>query len=95
MADEGGLSSVEHVVLLMLENRSFDHMLGYLYADAGNVSPAGHRYEGLTGSESNPDEDGRARHFKNAKVIMVEKAGHWVHHDQTDYFVETVRDFLA
>jgi pimeloyl-ACP methyl ester carboxylesterase len=25
---------------------------------------------------------------------MVEKAGHWVHHDQTDYFVETVRAFL-
>jgi pimeloyl-ACP methyl ester carboxylesterase len=25
----------------------------------------------------------------------VENAGHWVHHDQTDYFVETVRAFLA
>jgi len=43
---------------------------------------------------SNPQEDGRARHFKNARVVMVENAGHWVHHDQTDYFVETVREFL-
>jgi phospholipase C len=29
------LGAVNHVVVLMLENRSFDHMLGYLYADSG------------------------------------------------------------
>ena len=54
-----GLSSVEHVVVLMLENRSFDHMLGYLYADSGNVSPSGQPFEGLTGTESNPDASGQ------------------------------------
>lgn len=43
---------------------------------------------------SNPAEDGRARHFKNARVLLVEKAGHWVHHDRTDLFVEAVRTFL-
>src|SRR5258708_4768150 len=53
-----GLAAVNHVVVLMLENRSFDHMLGYLYADAGNVSPSGQPFEGLTGSESNPDANG-------------------------------------
>ena len=53
-----GLSAIEHVVVLMLENRSFDHMLGFLYTDAGNVSPLGHPYEGLTGTESNPDASG-------------------------------------
>ena len=54
VASGNGLSSVQHVVVLMLENRSFDHMLGFLYTDAGNVSPAGQPYAGLTGSESNP-----------------------------------------
>jgi phospholipase C len=54
------LSSVEHVVLLMLENRSFDHMLGFLYTAAGNVSPSGQPYEGLTGNESNPGRSGEA-----------------------------------
>jgi phospholipase C len=54
------LSAINHVVLLMLENRSFDHMLGYLYADSGNVSAAGHAFEGLTGTESNPDSKRRA-----------------------------------
>ncbi|MCL2583049.1 MAG: hypothetical protein FWE35_11390 [Streptosporangiales bacterium] len=53
-----GLQSIEHIVVLMLENRSFDHMLGFLYTDAGNKSPAGQSYEGLTGKETNPGTDG-------------------------------------
>lgn len=55
-----GLAAVEHIVVLMLENRSFDHMLGFLYADAGNVSPSGQPFEGLTGQESNPGDAGGA-----------------------------------
>jgi phospholipase C len=54
-----GLQAVEHIVVLMLENRSLDHMLGYLYEDAGNVSPAGQPFDGLTGSETNPGTDGK------------------------------------
>jgi len=53
-----GLSAIEHIVVLMLENRSFDHMLGYLYSGSGNVSPAGQPFEGLTGTESCPDGSG-------------------------------------
>jgi pimeloyl-ACP methyl ester carboxylesterase len=44
---------------------------------------------------SNPQEDGRARHFKNARVVSFERAGHWVHHDRLDAFIETVREFLT
>jgi pimeloyl-ACP methyl ester carboxylesterase len=44
---------------------------------------------------SNPAEDGRAAHFRNARVVLFEKAGHWVHHDQLDAFLATVREFLA
>jgi phospholipase C len=29
------LDKIEHIVVLMLENRSFDHMLGYLSLEAG------------------------------------------------------------
>jgi phospholipase C len=42
----------------MLENRSFDHMLGFLYTDSGNVSATGQAFEGLTGTESNLDSSG-------------------------------------
>jgi phospholipase C len=54
----GNLAAISNVVVLMLENRSFDHMRGYLYADAGNVSPTGQPFEGLTGNESCPDGSG-------------------------------------
>ena len=53
------LGKIEHIVQVMLENRSFDHMLGNLYSDQGNVSPAGQAFDGLTGDESNPDDTGR------------------------------------
>ena len=52
------LGAIEHIVVLMLENRSFDHMLGVLYADEANRSPAGDPFEGLTGTESNTDANG-------------------------------------
>jgi phospholipase C len=52
------LGAIDHIVVLMLENRSFDHMLGFLYTDQGNRSPAGQVFEGLTGTESNPDASG-------------------------------------
>jgi len=54
------VSRFDHVVLLMLENRSFDHMLGCLYAGQGNRSPLGHPFEGLDGTESNLDSSGKA-----------------------------------
>lgn len=53
------LSSIDHIVCLMLENRSFDHMLGFLYASEGNRSPAGQPFEGLTGDEFNLDQSGK------------------------------------
>jgi phospholipase C len=52
------LSQINHIVVVMLENRSFDHMLGFLYADRHNVSPLGQPFEGLKGNESNPDGKG-------------------------------------
>jgi pimeloyl-ACP methyl ester carboxylesterase len=43
---------------------------------------------------SDPLKDGRARHFRDATVVAVEGAGHWVHHDQLDAFLDIVKDFL-
>jgi len=57
MANGSGLDAIEHVVVLMLENRSFDHMLGFLYE--GNVSPLGQPFDGLAGTESNPGSNGQ------------------------------------
>ncbi|MEE4350762.1 MAG: alpha/beta hydrolase [Pacificimonas sp.] len=44
---------------------------------------------------SNPEGDGRMDHFRNAKVTSYDRAGHWVHHDRFDDFLNEVREFLA
>ena len=62
------LAQIKYFVQLMMENRSFDQMLGFLYADSGNVSPTGRAYEGLTGNESNLDSAGR-----EVKVFKIDK----------------------
>jgi phospholipase C len=54
-----GLSAIDHIVVLMLENRSLDHLLGYLYQHTGNLSPTGQPFEGLTGDEQCPGTDGK------------------------------------
>ena len=43
---------------------------------------------------SNPEKDGRLEFFKTASVIEFENAGHWLHHDQFERFVATLREFL-
>ena len=49
------------------------------------------------GTESwatNPEKDGRLKHFKNARVAEIAGAGHWVHHDKLQAFLTTTRNFL-
>jgi len=52
------LDEIRHVVVLMLENRSFDNLLGKLY-------PKSNGFDGLSGGETNPDLDGRPIPVKN------------------------------
>jgi Phosphoesterase family len=46
-----GLDKLQHIVVLMMENRSFDHMLGGLKAKDPRIN-------GLTDNETNPDTTG-------------------------------------
>jgi phospholipase C len=46
-----GLDQLQHLVVCMMENRSFDHMLGGMKADNPQI-------DGLDGSENNPDPNG-------------------------------------
>src|SRR5205823_3003812 len=48
------LQTVESVIVLMLENRGFDNVMGFLHTDDGNKTPNGDPYNGLTGDETNP-----------------------------------------
>ncbi|MFQ5878918.1 MAG: alpha/beta fold hydrolase [Dehalococcoidia bacterium] len=52
----------------------------------------------VKGAESwapHPDRDGRAEGIRDHRTVIVERAGHWVHHDQLERFLEVVEEFLA
>ena len=52
----------------------------------------------LRGTESwasDPEIDGRAKAFVDYTFFNIEKAGHWVHHDQLETFLRLVREFLG
>src|ERR1700738_5280279 len=51
----GNLGKIDHIVVLMMENRSFDHMLGYLSLEGNRAD-----VDGLRSGESNNDENGNA-----------------------------------
>jgi phospholipase C len=53
-----GLDELKQIVVLMMENRSFDHMLGFSGSPAWLVG-------GLNGDESNPDSQGGAAQVSN------------------------------
>ena len=56
MAEEAGranLEKIDHIVVLMLENRSFDHMLGYLSLEGGRCD-----VDGLRGGLANEHQGG-------------------------------------
>jgi phospholipase C len=53
-----GLDGLKHIVVLMMENRSFDHMLGGLSLVMENGQKKYPGINGLTGNESNPDTNG-------------------------------------
>lgn len=62
MAPENPLKKIEHIVVVMFENRSFDNLLGWLYDPENdapyNVVPG--NFEGLSGKKlSNRAPDGR------------------------------------
>ena len=49
---------IKHLVVLMLENRSFDHMLGFLQSSSYAI-------DGLNGTETNPDSAGQPIQVSN------------------------------
>ena len=52
----------------------------------------------VRGKESwaaDPEETHLLDHIRDARAIAFDDAGHWVHHDRLDAFVEAVRDFIS
>ena len=57
------LDDLQHIVFLMMENRSFDHMVGFLQSDTYQVN-------GLAGTETNPDDDNASVQVSNDAIYF-------------------------
>lgn len=50
---------------------------------------------GMESWAADPSTDGRANVIQNHRLVKVANAGHWVHHDQLDLFLDETKKFLA
>jgi phospholipase C len=91
----GVFGQIEHVVVLMMENRSFDHMFGALSIAKGMRDAAGNDFggegradvNGLTGFESNVDLSGKKIGvFRQTEKYLGDIAHEWDEcHRQYDF----------
>ena len=52
----------------------------------------------IKGAESwapDPDKSGRASAIRDHETVIIENAGHWVHHDQLDKVMDAIMGFLG
>ena len=69
---EANLEKIDHIVVLMMENRSFDHMLGYLKLEGGLA------VDGLEAGMSNSIAHGtfKVHHLSSTKLRKSQDPGH-------------------
>jgi phospholipase C len=67
---KGNLGKVDHLVVLMMENRSFDHMLGHLAMDGRR------EVDGLRGTETNPFDGATFPVFPLETTVFCDDPGH-------------------
>lgn len=102
---------VEHVALHAIRDMGegyawkYDGLLGFYRHRPQSPEEYTALYQSVTcpvlviyGSESfasSPEKDGRGQIFSRQSLKVHEGAGHWLHHERLDAFLEDVRGFLA
>ena len=71
--NETALEKIKHIVVLMLENRSFDNLLGWLYD--GEQPPRGQQFEGLHSGLWNPLDNIDADGMPFIEQVYIRKNG--------------------
>jgi hypothetical protein len=74
--DPGPLKNIEHIVVLMMENRSFDHMLGYLSKDGDRGGNKRLDVDGLRGGEKNRYKGRDFQSFALTDTVFIESPCH-------------------
>lgn len=71
--NETALQKIKHIVVLMLENRSFDNLLGWLYD--GETPPRGQEFDGLHSGLWNPLDNIDADGMPFIEQVYIQKNG--------------------
>ena len=71
--NETALEKIKHIVVLMLENRSFDNLLGWLYD--GETPPRGQEFNGLHAGIWNPLDNIDADGVPFIEQVYIQKNG--------------------
>jgi len=50
---------------------------------------------GMQSFARDPDVDPQAAAIRNKRIVKVDQAGHWLHHDQLELFLRETKSFLA
>jgi phospholipase C len=76
--DRGLLANIDHIVVLMMENRSFDHMLGYLSKEGNQAGQKRPDVDGLRGGEKNryKGRDYPSFPLTGTGTVFLESPGH-------------------
>jgi phospholipase C len=72
----GNLANIDHIVVLMMENRSFDHMLGYLSLPVAKGGAGRTDVDGLKGDETNIYLDGKYQSFPLTDTLFAPDPPH-------------------
>jgi phospholipase C len=94
-----GLDEIDRIVVLMQENRSFDHMIGYLSLSEVDGGRGRNDIEGLKPTFSNPDVDGKDVfvHPLDDTVFLVNPGHQWwqIRDQMLDDMHGFVKDFAG
>jgi hypothetical protein len=92
----GTLANIDHIIVLTKENRSFDHMLGYLSLPVEQGGMGRQEVDGLKGGESNPHQGQNFPSFKLDQTRFVpgppngyESVHHAINGGKMDGFVNS------
>ena len=66
-----------------------------LRATLGEIACPVLLFWGMESWAADPESDGRAAVIKNHRLVKVPGAGHWVHHDRLDVFLDETLRFLT
>ncbi len=72
----------------------FGHSVEDLSATFSRITCPVLLFWGLESWLPDPEADGRVSAIKNHRLVKVPGAGHWVHHDRLDHFLEESTRFL-